>query len=214
VPHEWVLQEPHPPPLLAADFDLVPWPALDGGHLAFMTFEALRGRPMGERAQGEIVKWGFVGLMVLMVVIMANDVTALVTGKLEYKKSKSQDNKPDDRKTAKPDEAKSDSQPAENKSTETKYYEYRCQSCRVIFGEDRSMNEKTEPHCECGSTSVSRIWNAFIRSGGITPDVGQGARLMIARSMLIMIVNIKSWLQSCWAMFAPMATTARTPCKS
>jgi regulator of sigma E protease len=69
-----------------AIINLVPWPALDGGHLAFMTFEAIRGRPMGEKAQGEIVKWGFVGLMVLMVVIMANDVTALFTGKLDFKK--------------------------------------------------------------------------------------------------------------------------------
>lgn len=72
-----------------AIINLVPWPALDGGHLAFMTFEAVRGRPMGERAQGEIVKWGFMGLMVLMVVIMANDVTALVTGKLDMKKKDS-----------------------------------------------------------------------------------------------------------------------------
>jgi membrane-associated protease RseP (regulator of RpoE activity) len=69
-----------------AIINLVPWPALDGGHLAFMTFEAIRGRPMGEQALGEIVKWGFMGLMVLMVVIMANDVTALVTGKLDIKK--------------------------------------------------------------------------------------------------------------------------------
>ena len=69
-----------------AIINLVPWPALDGGHLAFMTIEAIRGRPMGEQAQGEIVKWGFMGLMVLMVVIMANDVTALLTGKLDIKK--------------------------------------------------------------------------------------------------------------------------------
>jgi membrane-associated protease RseP (regulator of RpoE activity) len=69
-----------------AIINLVPWPALDGGHLAFMIVEALRGRPMGERAQGEIVKWGFVGLMVLMVVIMANDVTALMSGKLDIRK--------------------------------------------------------------------------------------------------------------------------------
>jgi regulator of sigma E protease len=69
-----------------AIINLFPWPALDGGHLAFMTFEAIRGRPMGEQAQGEIVKWGFMGLMVLMVIIMANDVTALMTGKLDIKK--------------------------------------------------------------------------------------------------------------------------------
>jgi regulator of sigma E protease len=66
--------------------NLVPWPALDGGHLAFMTFEAVRGRPMGERAQGEIVKWGFAGLMVLMVFIMFNDITAMMSGKLDSKK--------------------------------------------------------------------------------------------------------------------------------
>ncbi len=69
-----------------AIINLVPWPALDGGHLAFMAFEAVRGRPMGERAQGEIVKWGFVGLLVLMVFIMFNDVSALLTGKLDYTK--------------------------------------------------------------------------------------------------------------------------------
>ncbi len=74
-----------------AIINLLPWPALDGGHLAFMTFEAVRGRPMGERAQGEIVKWGFVSLIVLMVVIMVNDVRALVTGQLEYKKDKHED---------------------------------------------------------------------------------------------------------------------------
>src|SRR6185437_6166531 len=28
-----------------AIINLLPWPALDGGHLAFMTFEAVRGRP-------------------------------------------------------------------------------------------------------------------------------------------------------------------------
>ena len=46
-----------------AIINLFPSPAFDGGHLAFMTFEALRGRPMGERAQGEIVKWGFISLL-------------------------------------------------------------------------------------------------------------------------------------------------------
>ncbi len=84
-----------------AIINLLPWPALDGGHLAFMTFEAIRGRPMGERAQGEIVKWGFVSLIVLMVVIMVNDVRALVTGQLDYKKDKQQTEKTD--KKALPD---------------------------------------------------------------------------------------------------------------
>jgi regulator of sigma E protease len=68
-----------------AIINLLPWPALDGGHLAFMALEAVRGRPMGERAQGEIVKWGFISLLVLMAVIMVNDVRALFTGELDLK---------------------------------------------------------------------------------------------------------------------------------
>lgn len=71
-----------------AIINLVPWPALDGGHLAFMALEAVRGRPMSERRQGEIVKWGFISLILLMVVIMVNDVTALFSGKLDFKRSK------------------------------------------------------------------------------------------------------------------------------
>ncbi len=71
-----------------AIINLLPWPALDGGHLAFMCYEAIRGKPMEERAQGEIVKWGFISLIVLMVVIMVNDVSALMTGKLSFKAMK------------------------------------------------------------------------------------------------------------------------------
>jgi membrane-associated protease RseP (regulator of RpoE activity) len=71
-----------------AIINLLPWPALDGGHLAFMAFEAVRGKPMEERAQGEIVKWGFVSLIVLITVIMVNDITALFRGKLDLKSGK------------------------------------------------------------------------------------------------------------------------------
>lgn len=68
--------------------NLVPFPALDGGHLAFMLIEAVRGKPMGERLQGEIFRYGMISLLLLMVVIMFNDVTALFTGKLDSKKIK------------------------------------------------------------------------------------------------------------------------------
>jgi len=74
-----------------AIINLLPWPALDGGHLAFMAVEAVRGRPMGEKAQGEIVKWGFISLIVLMAIVMVNDVTALFTGKLNMKKDSQQE---------------------------------------------------------------------------------------------------------------------------
>jgi membrane-associated protease RseP (regulator of RpoE activity) len=71
-----------------AIINLLPYPALDGGHLAFMAWEAIRGKPMHERYQGEIVKWGFISLLVLMAVIMFNDVKALLTGKLTLKQDK------------------------------------------------------------------------------------------------------------------------------
>jgi putative FmdB family regulatory protein len=55
-------------------------------------------------------------------------------------------------------------------------YEYRCQKCREVFGIERSMTDETAAACiGCGSDDVSRIWNAYIRTGGSTPDVGQGS---------------------------------------
>jgi regulator of sigma E protease len=43
--------------------NLFPVPMLDGGHLAFYAFEALRGRPLGARAQ----EWGFrIGLVLVL----------------------------------------------------------------------------------------------------------------------------------------------------
>ncbi|HEY9732797.1 MAG TPA: zinc ribbon domain-containing protein [Drouetiella sp.] len=56
-------------------------------------------------------------------------------------------------------------------------YEYRCQECREVFGVERSMSEVSEKETctACGSSTVNRIWNATIRAGGTTPDVGQGA---------------------------------------
>ncbi len=53
-------------------------------------------------------------------------------------------------------------------------YDYRCTDCREAFTVERSMKDSAETSCTCcGSSQVSRIWNMFIRSGGITPDVGR-----------------------------------------
>lgn len=68
--------------------NLLPIPALDGGHLFFQLLEAIRGKPMEEKTQGELVKWGFIGLLTLMAVIMVNDIRALFSGELDFKKSK------------------------------------------------------------------------------------------------------------------------------
>lgn len=74
-----------------AFINLLPWPALDGGHLMFMLIEALRGgKPIEERAHGEMVRWGFLSLIALMVLVMANDVTALMSGQLNMKAMKKQ----------------------------------------------------------------------------------------------------------------------------
>lgn len=65
--------------------NLLPIPALDGGHLAFLFFEAIRGKPVTENVKGELIKWGFISLLLLMAVVMVNDVTALFTGKYDFK---------------------------------------------------------------------------------------------------------------------------------
>jgi membrane-associated protease RseP (regulator of RpoE activity) len=68
--------------------NLLPIPALDGGHLAFLFFEAIRGKPMKDTVRGELVKWGFISLLLLMAVVMVNDVTALYTGKFDFRGSR------------------------------------------------------------------------------------------------------------------------------
>ena len=58
--------------------NLFPIPMLDGGHLLFFGIEAVRGRPLGERAQ----EWGFrIGLaLVLTLMLFAtwNDLTKII----------------------------------------------------------------------------------------------------------------------------------------
>jgi regulator of sigma E protease len=57
--------------------NLVPVPLLDGGHLLFYAIEAVRGRPLSDRAQ----EWGFrIGLALvgaLMVFVTWNDIVQL-----------------------------------------------------------------------------------------------------------------------------------------
>lgn len=62
--------------------NLLPIPALDGGHLLFLIIEKLRGRPVNEQMQETFAKYGFMFLMGLMVLIIFNDLWALVTDKL------------------------------------------------------------------------------------------------------------------------------------
>jgi len=62
--------------------NLLPIPALDGGHLMFLVIEKLRGRPVDEKVQEAFAKYGFMFLMGLMILIIFNDIVAIVTDKL------------------------------------------------------------------------------------------------------------------------------------
>ena len=56
--------------------NLFPVPPLDGGHLLYYGFEAVRGRPLGHRAQDFGVGIGLALVVMLMVFVTRNDLTA------------------------------------------------------------------------------------------------------------------------------------------
>lgn len=58
--------------------NLFPIPMLDGGHLVFYAFEAVRGRPLGARAQEYGLRIGFALVIALMVFATFNDLRQLL----------------------------------------------------------------------------------------------------------------------------------------
>lgn len=58
-------------------FNLLPVPALDGGRIAFLVVEALRGRPVDPNKEGMVHFLGFALLMLLILVVTWNDITRL-----------------------------------------------------------------------------------------------------------------------------------------
>jgi membrane-associated protease RseP (regulator of RpoE activity) len=60
--------------LTLAVMNLLPIPALDGGHLLFILIEGLKGSPVRKELQERIIQGGFLALMALMVFILYNDV--------------------------------------------------------------------------------------------------------------------------------------------
>lgn len=60
-----------------AIFNLLPFPALDGGHLLFLTIESIFRRPVSLRVQERLTQIGFILLMVLMAVVLYNDLVNL-----------------------------------------------------------------------------------------------------------------------------------------
>jgi regulator of sigma E protease len=59
--------------------NLLPIPLLDGGHLAFYAFEAVRGRPLSERAQEIGLRIGIALVALLVVFTTSHDILRLVT---------------------------------------------------------------------------------------------------------------------------------------
>jgi regulator of sigma E protease len=53
---------------------------LDGGHLLFFSFEAVRGRPLAIRHREMAQQVGLFLLLALMVFVFYNDITRIVTG--------------------------------------------------------------------------------------------------------------------------------------
>lgn len=62
--------------------NFLPIPALDGGHVLFLIIEKLRGKPLDEKTVDKIGTAGFLLLIALMIVVVFNDIYALITQKL------------------------------------------------------------------------------------------------------------------------------------
>ena len=59
--------------------NLFPIPLLDGGHLLFYAIEAIRGRPLSERAQEFGFRIGLAIVLMLMIFATFNDILHLAT---------------------------------------------------------------------------------------------------------------------------------------
>lgn len=62
-----------------AIINILPIPALDGGHLMFLIIEKIKGRPVNEKTIEKVANTGFFILIALMLLIILNDIFALVT---------------------------------------------------------------------------------------------------------------------------------------
>ena len=55
--------------------NLLPLPALDGGRLLFLIFEAVSGKKVPPEKEGFVHMAGFILLLILMVFVLYNDIT-------------------------------------------------------------------------------------------------------------------------------------------
>ena len=61
-----------------AVLNLLPIPVLDGGHLLFLTIEAVRGRALSLQQRMRLSQFGFIILVGIMVLALANDMIRLI----------------------------------------------------------------------------------------------------------------------------------------
>jgi len=60
--------------------NILPIPVLDGGHLLFFSFEAIRGKPLSIRVREMALQAGVLLLMALMVLVIYNDIARNISG--------------------------------------------------------------------------------------------------------------------------------------
>ena len=58
--------------------NLFPIPMLDGGHLVFYAVEAANGKPIPEKVQEGLFRFGFFALIALMIFANGNDLIQLL----------------------------------------------------------------------------------------------------------------------------------------
>ena len=59
---------------ILAIMNLLPIPALDGGHIFFLLIEAIKGSPVKQEIREQLTQIGFLGLMALILFILGNDI--------------------------------------------------------------------------------------------------------------------------------------------
>jgi regulator of sigma E protease len=59
--------------------NMLPIPVLDGGHVLFLIFEVLRGKPVDERVQGIATQVGLIVLLLFMTVVLVQDGVRVFT---------------------------------------------------------------------------------------------------------------------------------------
>jgi len=75
--------------VILAVMNLLPIPALDGGHILFLLVEAIKGSPVNKDLQERFVQVGFLSLLALMAFVVINDVNNIWVNPFDkqYRKS-------------------------------------------------------------------------------------------------------------------------------